>query len=346
MRLFLEPLEDRITPADAYTVSNLGDAGQGQNMSGDLRWCINQVNGANPLSHVIDFSVSGTISLQSALPALQKNVKINGPGASTITVQGNASAQTPYSIFVITKGVTAEIDGLTIQGGYNSNGGGILNDGQLTLQNDVIQSNTATMNGGGIASGANNGATLSLENDTIKYNTAAAGGGIYNDDTLQSYLEQDTSLIIYNTALEDGGGIYNLGTVNFFGAGESINNNQANVTTGDGGGVYNGYKATFTLSSGFINDNDAFKGGGLFNAGTATLQGATQVESNSANQGGGIYLMTNSSTTFNNVTVSGNQLNGDNPIAKGVGYVNPCTMDIISLTDNDDPMGDPVKIGG
>ena len=76
-------------PGMTYTVDETTDTGAGSGTSGDLRYAITQAN-ANPGS-TIQFSVSGTIALESALPELTANVTIDGPGASDLTIQGTSS---------------------------------------------------------------------------------------------------------------------------------------------------------------------------------------------------------------------------------------------------------------
>jgi parallel beta-helix repeat protein len=56
--------------ADTFTVANLNDAGDGS-----LRWAIEQVN-ATTGQHTIDFNVSGTITLVTALPSITKDYTI------------------------------------------------------------------------------------------------------------------------------------------------------------------------------------------------------------------------------------------------------------------------------
>lgn len=300
-----------------------------------------------PPAPTITFSPSaaGTIALQKTLDNIKKSYDIQGLGSDQLTVQGNANAGNQYSIFTINTGVTTQISGLTIEGGFSGFGGGIFNNGQLSLVGDVITDNTATSNGGGIDN-ASPAAGLGLQDDTIQFNTAESGGGIYNDGSLDSSTPDGVN-IIANTATADGGGIYNLSKVEL--GGTTISGNTANSASGDGGGVYNGSDATFTLNEGFIGNNDAFDGGGLFNQGTATLETGVQVKDNTAkNQGGGLCLMTNSVTTLDNVTVTGNKASGAGgglTIANGVGYYTPNTMNISALTDNDDPGGKPIKLG-
>src|SRR5262249_25077678 len=62
----IEWLEDR-TLLSTFTVNSLGDTGTGTGTSGDLRFCITQAD-ATTGDNTIKFSVTGTITLNSALP--------------------------------------------------------------------------------------------------------------------------------------------------------------------------------------------------------------------------------------------------------------------------------------
>jgi hypothetical protein len=339
----LEVLEDRLAPA-AYLVTGLGDAGVGANNQGDLRYCITEANKQAQASTItFKGGLSGTISINSQLPTISQNITISGPGSSVITIKGNANANKLYDDFSIAPKVVAAIDDLTIEGGFDTSGGGIFNAGTLTIEFDVIQGNTAKQGGGGILN--NSSGTLNLLNDTIQFNQADHGGGVCNSGLLQTVSSNDQTAIVANTATTDGGGIYNVGQVYFYG-GEQISGNAANTTSGVGGGVYNGSVASFNMDSGSIANNDAFQGGGLANLGVSTLSQNVQVKGNSANQGGGLFLGSKSTTTFNTVTVSGNNLIGNNPKAKGVGFALGAVMKGLpaGLTDKDDPGGNPVQL--
>ena len=58
-----------------YTVTALTDAGSGQGTSGDLRYCIERADADGHRQDTINFDVTGTIQLGSALPQL-----VNGRG--------------------------------------------------------------------------------------------------------------------------------------------------------------------------------------------------------------------------------------------------------------------------
>ncbi len=78
----------------------------------------------------IQFSVSGILSLASALPTLTADVSIEGPSATALTVQRDTAAA-HFGVLVVNSGVTADLSGLTISGGYwdSGSGGGIHNEG-------------------------------------------------------------------------------------------------------------------------------------------------------------------------------------------------------------------------
>jgi hypothetical protein len=151
-RLEVEGLEDRITPAD-YTVTDIGDAGAGMGNSGDLRYCINQANGNNgPHTITIQKDLVGDVELLTALPALNQNITIVG---NSHLVERSSTANADFRIFTVNSGKTVEIDLLRIQKGQFrvDDGGGILNQGNLTLKNVTVRGCTADKGGGSTTRG-------------------------------------------------------------------------------------------------------------------------------------------------------------------------------------------------
>ena len=84
------------------------------------------------------------------------------------------------------------------------NGGGIFNEGDLTLTASTLHRNEADDEGGAIFNGDE--ASAEIVNTTISKNEAEAGGGIYNDDDAHTKLFYTT---IYANKSQGGGGIYN-----------------------------------------------------------------------------------------------------------------------------------------
>ena len=118
-RLRLERLEDRAL-LSTFTVNSLGDTGTGSGLSGDLRYVITQVD-QTPGDNTINFAVTGTITLNSALPDLSNTTgltDIEGPGAASLTVARSSASGTPdFRIFTVDAGVTVRLSGMTIAGG-------------------------------------------------------------------------------------------------------------------------------------------------------------------------------------------------------------------------------------
>ena len=86
-KLSLETLGDRIVPA-TFTVSNLADAG-----AGSLRQAVLDAN-ATPGADDIEFTgagATGTIVLTSGEIDITDSLTVNGPGATALTIDGNAN---------------------------------------------------------------------------------------------------------------------------------------------------------------------------------------------------------------------------------------------------------------
>jgi serpin B len=97
---------------------------------------------------------------------------IVGPGEYLLTIGANRVSR----VFHIANGVTADISGLAIAGGFSSDGGGIYNAGTLRVTDCCIGSNTAYHEGGGIW----NSGSLTVTNTDLSWNrTVFIGGNKY-----------------------------------------------------------------------------------------------------------------------------------------------------------------------
>ena len=202
----VESLESR-SMLSTIAVSSTGDTGPGT-----LRAAIEQAN-LDAAQDTIMFapSVTGTITLSTALPDLSAGMNIVGPGPSALTVARSSTPGTPlFSIFTVSAGAQVTISGLTITGGRGGTfvfgtftatlGGGIANAGTLTVTNSTISGNSVSDYGGGI----NNLGTLTVTNSTISGNSAGAGGGIENGGTLTV-----TNSTFSGNSADGGGGVQN-----------------------------------------------------------------------------------------------------------------------------------------
>lgn len=94
-------------------------------------------------------------------------------------------------------------------------GGGIFNNGTLTLENCILEGNWAEETGGSIY----NAGTLTVKNTELKGNTARMGGGLYNNASTELY----SSLVWNNTASIHGSDIANEGSLSDYTTDEEYN---------------------------------------------------------------------------------------------------------------------------
>jgi hypothetical protein len=273
-----------------FTVNSLGDAGIGSEDAGDLRYCINQANSDDQAIQIVFdptvFSTPQTITLlgtQLWLEDTGGTQTITGPAAG-VTISSGRNG----SVFQVESGVTASISGLTLSGGsVGDTGGGLVNDGTVTLADCTISD---------FGTGLVNVGTASLTECTINGNTV--DGGVLNS----ANLTLTDCTVSGNSSGSFGGGVFNSGTANLT---DSVISGNSSGSTG--GGVFNGSTATLTLTACTISGNTGVSGGGLGNyGGTCTLIAST-VSGNYAENGGGAYNYFGSANlTLTNCTFSGN----------------------------------------
>src|SRR5229473_1663730 len=280
---------------------------------------------ANPLG-------GDTISIQDASHneaniTVDRDLTIQGQGATNTAVDGTGISG---SVFTISAGVTATIQDVTIRNGSAFLGGGIYNNGTVTISNGTLSGNSAGYGGGGILNGG--GATATISNSTLSSNSAAVvAGGILNEGTLtisNSTLSSNSAAVVAGGILNEGtltisnstlssnsaaagaGGILNGGTL-------TISNSTlpSNSAAGDAGGIVNG--GTLTISNSTLSGNSAgVYGGGIYNNGfgaTVTISNSTLSGNSAGVYGGGIYNV--GTVTISNSTLSGNSAPGGGSLA-------------------------------
>ena len=297
-------LEGRIVPA-TITVTTTSDAVGHTGIS--LRDAITTAN-LTSANDIIDFSVTGTITLDSVLQSLPTiasttsagTLTITGPGSSSLTISGLDGGNTNrnFNIFTIASGGNLSISGVTVSGAKTSgNGGAFNNAGTLNVYNSTLSGNTATASNGGGAIYSNG--TLNVYNSTLSSNTATNGGGIFNSSTVNV----SNSDISGNTA-GGGGGIWNQGN-NLTVSNSTLSGNSAT----SGGGALRNFGGTITITNSTLSGNSGSSGGGIFNNSTSTLNIANTIIANSIS--GGDYAGTGTvnrispSTAANNLVSSG-----------------------------------------
>lgn len=163
------------------------------------------------------FDCGGPTTVTTAAAILIDNdVILDGEGQLSVDGDGEDG---DHNVFLVTEGTTAELRGFTVTNAAHL-GGGILNRGNLTVENSTVSGNI----GGGIRTEGTEG-TLILANSTVSENTGDGNGAIHNDFfatatitncTVSSNLgmglyNDEATLSVSNTTVSEntGGGLQN-----------------------------------------------------------------------------------------------------------------------------------------
>jgi VCBS repeat-containing protein len=225
---------DRTDDPDLSTTPSAGACTVAVDNDCSLRGAITAANANAGDDTIYLLGVSGTVNLTKALPDLSSNIDIEGPGADQLTVRrGDATGN--YRIFTVPSGSVVSISGITISNGRAGIGGGISNNGTLTITASTVSGNSATI-GNSLGGGVNNfGGDLTITASTISGNSAGLGGGVYSSTDLSGQKTTITNTTISgNTASDTGGGVRNVDGLTIL-ENSTITNNTAQ--SGEGGGV-------------------------------------------------------------------------------------------------------------
>ena len=219
--------------------------------------------------HTFDCDGPTTVTMEATIE-VDNDVILDGEGV--LTVDGDES----HTVFRVVPSTVTTLRGMTITGGYVPGaGGGIYNEGNLTIEDCRIVENRSDDIGAGVYSFDRTGGEglLEIRNSEISRNEGVLGAGIFSGSRLR---------IIDSTVADNvGGGI-------FSGATLTVRDStiRGNVTETAGGGIYNVGGAF--IGSSVISDNEAQAGGGIYNVGELQVFSST-IEGNAADEGGGIY---------------------------------------------------------
>jgi hypothetical protein len=191
------------------------------------------------------------VTVEVAAGTYDEHDTMDVPSGDTLTLQGAGAASTTVdggfdgSVLTISGG-TATIDGFTITDGRTvDDGGGVDNDGTVTLTNHSIFGNQAGVDGGGIY----NAGTATVTDDNVSADTApydpgnvagpdGEGGGVFNSGTVtltDDTLSEDDAAYSGGGVFNDGGGVFNDGSAAL--TGDTFSDDS--VTQGGGRSVYN-----------------------------------------------------------------------------------------------------------
>ena len=210
----LEALEGRDVPSTLTVTSTLGYGAPG---IGSLSGEIASAHSGDTIVFSPDLFLKGPQTIQLSNPPgyfggaielfIAKDLTIQGPGAGELAISGGGAAR----VFDIAQGAHVAISGLTIEGGNartgafdpvstDGYGGGILNEGTLSLSGCMVTGNTAQYYGGGIA----NFGAMTMSGCTVTGDTAGYGaGGVYNKGTLTVVDSTVTQNVAGNSKYDD-----------------------------------------------------------------------------------------------------------------------------------------------
>ncbi len=260
--------------------------------------------------------------------------------------------------FHIHSGANVQFEGIWLADGDAIIGGGLLNEGDLTLISFTCNYNSVSIPPGGMGDARGgcifNTSNLNLQGGHFLANTAGYGGAIYNLDNATAIIEDssftgneatssggalwngvDAEMTITNSTFEmnqaglDGGAAWNHGDL--IGEGLVFENNQA---TDRGGAVYSWTDSYTQFTNSWLSQNTAASGGGMFNNNGLVHFYESGITDNTATGpvGGGIYNngpVPTGGLLLKNVTISGNTAQGG---VGGAGIYNTGNFDLRFIT--------------
>ena len=349
-------IEERI---GQYTENGAGESAEQQGDDGSTGELVDEnqpaeeVLGAIPDESKINtwvklqaaFDAGGEVTLTQDITAEASDNALVVPSSKTVildltghTIDRGLTTPTPDGYVIQNEGTLTITDSSAdqsgkITGGYNdeyedegvipfghNRGGGIYNNGTLTLDGGSITGNKAKDNAGVL----NNG-TFTMNGGAISNNTSYKLGGAGVTNYFGGRFTMTGGTISGNSAVTRGGGVWSMNP--FTMTGGTISGNTAG---NNGGGVCVRY-GTATISGGIITGNSATGatagdenttvtgcGGGLYidQGGDVTFSGGSIVGNTAQNVGGDVYL--NRDESWNpSLNMYGSPETGDLYLAEG-----------------------------
>lgn len=192
------------------------------------------------------------------------SLALAGGGASSTSISGHGATDD----VAVTAG-DVSISGLSLIDGKSADGGGVSNEGSLTLADDTLVDDVASREGGAVYDYP--GATLTLEGDTLDRDTAVYGGAVFDRGTLVA----TSSSFNYD--------------------------DRASSVAYEGGALY--LAAATTLAGDTLADDEATDGGAIYATAALTLRNDTVAKDVASAGGGALFLDRKSSATLNDVTL-------------------------------------------
>lgn len=304
---------------------------------GSLRDAVKQANAAVGKDTIV--LQPGRYILTMGQLEIQQDLLIQGRRGNRVFIDGNKNGRVFFITTALNPNIKVKMRGIIVTGGevqesHDGTGGGIYNEGDLTINHCTITKNTVQADsayGGGISNLGN----LTINKSSItKNNTSGwiqSGDGIYN----AGILTIRNSIISKNNAkgpaiAADGGGIYSYSWDNNVKTtliDSKVNGNTITAADSFGGGIFSGgSNTTLTLIRSRVTGNSTLAGecavgGGIYSEGYLTIKRSkvtgNSVEGGMEAVGGGIECFHN--TTIERSRITGNSVNSDSWYAIGGG---------------------------
>jgi len=330
VNLMITPVKSAYTAT--YTVNSLSDPGDGvcNKSNCTLREAINAANGT-ATSDLIQFSLSGTITLGSSLPGILSAggaLTIDGAGRNVIVSGADSNRH-----FFIDTGANLTLKNLELKNGYSGDiGGGIYNKGTLEVENSTITSNRTENDGGGIYSEG----TLTLDNVSVTDNTTdvSDGGGLYIESGEAHIIDCNFQ---GNTATYSGGAIYNDGDLEVINTIFFLNN----AFGGNGGAIFTESGFQIHQSTFLMNSAEGDGGAIAINLASGSIyRSVFYYNITTLDDGGGVFINNNYSSSPVGIYDCRFELNDANSDGGGFYLVRGPLYILRSLFDDNHADGD------
>lgn len=239
----------------------------------DGNTCKTKFTACATIGHAIALAAAGD-TLQIAAATYQENLSIpfnltlNGAKAATTIVDGTQTS----NVFTVGAGISLTLANLTVKNGvgYPPGGGGVYNQGTLTVANSLFYVNVA-LSGGAIL----NTGTAVITNTTFSGNSpyffgrSASCGAIDNRGKMT--IATTTFANNYaNNNFTSGGAICNGGTLSI--TASTFNTNQSSGNNGGYGGAIYTYAGSLAVTNSTFSQNSTTTSGGAIYSGGGTVQ--------------------------------------------------------------------------
>ena len=233
---------------------------------------------------------------------VNRDINLSGPAGIIVRAADSVDSAT-NRIMTINSGFNVTINDMTLENGNpgDGNGGAILNEGSLTLNNVTIQ-NSRTNGGNSGGAVASTGALVISDSTLVSNQSAACGGAVYISPSSSSATISSTNFTSNQSAL-DGGAICADEELTLSGGTLA-----GNIASGNGGAIFVNSADETLVQNANLTNNRGQSGGAIFvtNAGDLRTVGSTySLNQASAGTGGAISSVGNLNAF--QITVSANQ---------------------------------------